>query len=176
MVRNAARHHEFSENRKHVLAVQAPLSHDGKAFPCEFINHGKHAELSSITRSILDEVVCPNMVRPFWPQPDARTIIQPKPTPFRLPLRDPTIIVENCRVCAEAGAAVPQPVATAATAEEGEDEDDGALRPIIKVMPRYPRNALMNKDIVQVVYFIPPAQYRQLQVINKLYGIGKAIR
>jgi TonB family protein len=60
-----------------------------------------------------------------------------------LPMRDASVVVENCRVCAETG----QQKASAAaikTAEEP-DEDAGKLRSVIKVMPDYPRSAWMNK-------------------------------
>ena len=60
-----------------------------------------------------------------------------------LPMRDASVVVENCRVCAETG----QQNASAGeikTAEEP-DEDAGKLRSVIEVMPDYPRSAWMNK-------------------------------
>jgi len=38
--------------------------------------------------AILDEVVGPDMVRVFRPQPNARSIVEPEPASLRLLLRD----------------------------------------------------------------------------------------
>ena len=64
-----------------------------------------------------------------------------------LPMRNASVVVENCRVCAENGATA----VSAATAAEAKvaaahnDDQSGAPRSIIKVMPDYPRRAWMNK-------------------------------
>ncbi len=68
-----------------------------------------------------------------------------------LPMRNASVVVENCRVCAETG----QEVSTsgkigamesgAEEVPEEVDEDAGKLQPIIKVMPDYPRTAWINK-------------------------------
>jgi len=64
-----------------------------------------------------------------------------------LPMRNASVVVENCRVCAENGATA----ASSATAAEAKvaaahnDDQSGAPRSIIKVMPDYPRGAWMNK-------------------------------
>ncbi len=58
-----------------------------------------------------------------------------------MPIRDATVVIENCRVCAENGA-----TASAPAPESGEDnEDAGKPRALIKIMPDYPRRAYMNK-------------------------------
>lgn len=60
-----------------------------------------------------------------------------------LPMRNASVVVENCRVCAETGN---QNTAVNVIERSDEaDEDAGKLRSIIKVMPDYPRNAWMNK-------------------------------
>lgn len=59
-----------------------------------------------------------------------------------LPMRNARVVVENCRVCAESG--VTGKAAMADVAKKSE-EDTGAPRSIIKVMPEYPRGAWMNK-------------------------------
>lgn len=62
-----------------------------------------------------------------------------------LPQRDPGILVENCRVCAETGATAQEPAADpAATADDSDAAGDGP-QPIIKVLPEYPRGAWMNR-------------------------------
>lgn len=63
------------------------------------------------------------------------------------PLRDATIVVENCRVCAENTGQAAAPVAAGAQGADAEADagDDGSLRSLIKVMPQYPRQAWMSK-------------------------------
>lgn len=58
------------------------------------------------------------------------------------PLRDPGIVVENCRICAEAGVAA----SAAAGAEDAAEVPaaDNSAQPIVKVMPVYPRDAWVN--------------------------------
>ncbi len=60
-----------------------------------------------------------------------------------MPMRDATVVIENCRVCAENGDTPAAPVATETSAENDADGDE--LRAMIKVMPDYPRRAWMNK-------------------------------
>jgi len=64
------------------------------------------------------------------------------------PLRNPSIVVENCRVCAEAGdqsSAEESKNTEAATGGAGNvDDADGAIGAIVKVMPAYPREAWTN--------------------------------
>ncbi|MEJ2140208.1 MAG: TonB family protein [Gammaproteobacteria bacterium] len=64
------------------------------------------------------------------------------------PLRNPRIVVENCRVCAEAGdpnRAMKSKNMEAAPGGAGKvDEAAGAIGAIIKVMPAYPREAWTN--------------------------------
>lgn len=56
------------------------------------------------------------------------------------PLRDPQVIVENCRVCSEAGSqSNAQPDAVG-----DEPVTERELQPLVKVLPDYPRAALIN--------------------------------
>jgi len=66
------------------------------------------------------------------------------------PMRDATVIVENCRVCAETGSEAAlgetSPVAgDGDPAKAATDDVEGGLNSLIKVMPQYPRQAWMNK-------------------------------
>ncbi|MEE4186069.1 MAG: energy transducer TonB [Gammaproteobacteria bacterium] len=76
-----------------------------------------------------------------------------------LPQRDPSIVVENCRICAEAGATMSASAgASAESAESAADTESGA-QPIIKVLPEYPRGAWMNRvegDVI-IEYGVTPA-------------------
>ena len=51
------------------------------------IDHAQHAERSAILGPILHEVIGPDLVRPFRPQPHARAVVEPQTAPFRLLLR-----------------------------------------------------------------------------------------
>lgn len=64
-----------------------------------------------------------------------------------LPQRNASIVVENCRVCAEAGAVPAGAAADAAPAAQtnAATEETDPRQPIIKLMPSYPRDAWMNK-------------------------------
>lgn len=79
-----------------------------------------------------------------------------------LPRRNASIVVENCRVCAEAGSASADPATSAATEADANPDDTDAgspEQPIIKVLPDYPRTAWMNRlegDVV-VEYTVTPA-------------------
>jgi TonB family protein len=59
------------------------------------------------------------------------------------PLQNPQVIVENCRVCAEAGEPAVAGNASAATAREV--STDAGAKSIVKVMPDYPREAWTNR-------------------------------
>lgn len=64
-----------------------------------------------------------------------------------LPLAGTQIVVENCRVCADSTAnnvaAPSQPTAPASTSGGGDEDggEDNGMRPLVKVMPAYPRRA-----------------------------------
>lgn len=66
-----------------------------------------------------------------------------------LPMRNASVVVENCRVCAENGdvaiAADQTDADSSLSPTQAADEDTTVPRSMIKVMPQYPRRALMNK-------------------------------
>jgi hypothetical protein len=43
------------------------------------IDDVQHPDLAPIVRAILNKVISPNMIWPFWLEPDARTVVQPQP-------------------------------------------------------------------------------------------------
>ncbi len=59
------------------------------------------------------------------------------------PLQNPQVVVENCRVCADAGE--PAVGANTAAAAAGEESADADAKSIVKVMPQYPREAWTNR-------------------------------
>ena len=81
-----------------------------------------------------------------------------------MPMRNAAVVVENCRVCAETGAAE-----DSATAEPDGDAQQGELRAIIKVMPDYPRRAWMNKlegDVLMEFSVSEQGAVQNIKVIN----------
>lgn len=87
MVRYAVLNEEISQAGHYVVAPQATGNDDRQTFPAIFIDNRQHPERLAVVRAILDEVIAPNMVLPGWPKPDTRSVIQPKPSPLRLPAR-----------------------------------------------------------------------------------------
>jgi hypothetical protein len=47
----------------------------------------QHPQRSPIAGPLCHKIVTPNMITMLWAHSDARTVIQPQPPPFRLPLR-----------------------------------------------------------------------------------------
>lgn len=89
MTRHTADGHEIGQDCQDGLTVEPPSNLDRQALTGELVYDCKHTELPSIPCSILDEVVCPDMVRALGPQPNTRPVIQPEPTPLWLLLRNP---------------------------------------------------------------------------------------
>src|ERR1039458_8105126 len=67
-----------------VVSAQASCHADRQALPRVFIDHCQHADCSAVMGHGTHEVVTPDVIRPFWPQPHARTVIEPEPSPWLL--------------------------------------------------------------------------------------------
>lgn len=64
--------------------VQPPFHPDGHAFPAALIQDVRSPEYLPIIRVVVHEVIGPDMVAKLWPQPNARSIVQPEPPFLRL--------------------------------------------------------------------------------------------
>ncbi len=76
--------------RQHVDDVsgfQPARDPDRQAFTGELVHHVQHAELATVPGAVLHKVISPDVVRPLWPQPHARAVVQPQPPALRLPRR-----------------------------------------------------------------------------------------
>jgi hypothetical protein len=51
----------------------------------ELVDDVQHPVLPPVMGPILDKVVGPDVIAVLWPQPDARSVIEPQPPAFRLP-------------------------------------------------------------------------------------------
>jgi hypothetical protein len=54
----------------------------------ELVDDVEHADLSPIVRTVLDEVVGPDVIAVLGPEPDAGAVVEPEATPLRLPGRN----------------------------------------------------------------------------------------
>src|SRR5512142_2215796 len=68
-----------SASLKHTEAVDPACHADGQAFAGELVDQCHQAELAAIMGLSLNKVVGPDMIAPFRPQPDARSIVEPEP-------------------------------------------------------------------------------------------------
>lgn len=84
---DAAQDEEVGKHADDIDGLQLSLDPNGDAFPRELIDHVEHPDFPAIVRPILDEIVGPDMVGVFRSQSDARTVVQPQPTAFRLLVR-----------------------------------------------------------------------------------------
>lgn len=84
MPRHAPQHEQVRQNVDDGGRVELPVDADGQAFPGIFVDDVQHAELSAIVSAILDEVVGPDVVGIFRPQPHAGPVMEPEPAFLRL--------------------------------------------------------------------------------------------
>ena len=78
---NTVRNHGIGHGLEHCHAVDPACDTDRQTFPAELIDQGHQPELAAVTGLGLDEVVGPDMVAVFRPQPDAGPVIEPQPAP-----------------------------------------------------------------------------------------------
>src|SRR5690606_30788954 len=71
MPRHAAQDEEVGQDVDDVGGFELPVDPDRNAFPGELIDDVQHPELPAVVGAILDEVVGPDMVGIFRPNPDA---------------------------------------------------------------------------------------------------------
>ena len=65
---------EVGEAMQDIVGPQPALDHDSQGPARKLINHCEHAERPPVIRTVLDEVVRPDMVGVTRPQADARSI------------------------------------------------------------------------------------------------------
>ena len=70
---------QFKQDLFDNLLVELPFDTDSETFTRVLIDHAQHAEDLSIMCSVLHVVIRPDMAFVLRAQPDARTVIEPKP-------------------------------------------------------------------------------------------------
>ena len=78
MLRHAMQGHQISKRLHHVPCCKAAAHHDGQALPRVLVDDVEHPELAPVMGTVLNKVIRPDMVAPFWPQTDAGSICQPE--------------------------------------------------------------------------------------------------
>ncbi len=76
--RHASGPHHIGHGLDDAEAVNATGHPDRKALPGELVDQRHQSELSPIMGLRLDEVIAPNMIAMLRPQPDTRSVIEPK--------------------------------------------------------------------------------------------------
>ena len=75
---------EIAQRLDDLGGLQRPGHTDSNRFTCELIDNAEHPECLSIVGAVGDEVVGPHMVGALRPQTEARSVVEPEPTPFGL--------------------------------------------------------------------------------------------
>ena len=86
--RRAAQDEKVGQNVDHVSGLEFAVDPDRQTFAAELIENAEHLDDPAIRGAVVDEVVAPDMVGAFRPQPDAGAVIQPQPFSPRLPRGD----------------------------------------------------------------------------------------
>ena len=66
------------------VAFELPGDTDGQALAGELVDDAQHPERLSIVGAVGDEVIGPDMVGTLRPQTDARSVVEPETSAFRL--------------------------------------------------------------------------------------------
>jgi len=82
---NAAPDEQIRQRVDDVDRLQSSRHPNGQALVGELVDDVEHADFASIMGAVLDKVVGPDVVAPLRPEPDARSVIQPQASAFRLP-------------------------------------------------------------------------------------------
>ncbi len=87
VLRRPALDEEISEYGQDIIGSEAPLWQHGQALTSELVDDVQHPVLPPVVGDVLNEVVAPDVARPLRSQSDARSIVEPEPSPSRLLLR-----------------------------------------------------------------------------------------
>ena len=88
MCRQAVEQHGFCQSLDPTYGVDPPCNLDGQAFAGELVDQGHQTYAFAIMGLGFDKVEAPDVIGKFRSQPNARSIIKPKTSPFWLFLWD----------------------------------------------------------------------------------------
>jgi hypothetical protein len=81
-------HKQIREAVEHVIGVEPSLHQDGQALPTEFVYDCQDPDGTTVVRAVLHKIIGPDVVAMGGPEPDTRPIVEPKPPPLGLFLRN----------------------------------------------------------------------------------------
>ena len=81
---NATQDEQVRQHVYDVCRVELAVYPDCQTFTAMLVQNVQCPEDFSIVGSVMDKIIGPDVVAALWPQPHARTIIQPEPTFLRL--------------------------------------------------------------------------------------------
>src|SRR5258708_31153987 len=84
MLRNSFYYHHVSQSFDHLGAAPSSFGTHQQALSGVFIDQVQHPHRPSVMCGPTHEVIAPDMVRPFWAQPNARSIVEPQPSSWLL--------------------------------------------------------------------------------------------
>ena len=84
MLRRAMMDKQLAQRVEDIARVELAFDADGEAFAGELIDHAQHTEHLAIMRTVLDEVIRPDMALVCWSEPHTRAVIQPETATFWL--------------------------------------------------------------------------------------------
>ena len=73
------------DNLENVVSSSLSTDLDRQTLPRVLVEHGQKLQRTAVMGPRAYEVVGPHVILVQWPEPDARAIVEPQPTPFRLP-------------------------------------------------------------------------------------------
>jgi hypothetical protein len=88
VVRDTTKDEEVGQHIDHIDGFELAGDPDRQAFVGELVDHIEHSILPSVVGAVLDEVVEPDVIAVFGPQPDARSVRQPEPATLGLFMGD----------------------------------------------------------------------------------------
>ena len=84
MNRDAAQDKQVRQHVDDVHCLQSAIDPDSNALARKLVDDVQHSIFPAVMGAVLDEVIGPDVVGMLRPQPHARAVVQPEPTPFGL--------------------------------------------------------------------------------------------
>jgi len=71
VLRDSTQDEEIGKRVDHIDALELAIHTDRQAFACELVDDVEHAVSPALMGAVLEKVVRPDVVWPFWPKTDA---------------------------------------------------------------------------------------------------------
>ena len=87
MFRRTMESEQLGQAMQDIVGLQLARRDDGETLAGELVDDSQHTECPSVLRSILDEIISPDMAGMLRSKTDAGTVVQPETAAFGLFLR-----------------------------------------------------------------------------------------